>query len=51
MDDKEILAELKRLGTDQNVKICKRHGAGENLYGVSFANLKQLKKKIKADKD
>jgi 3-methyladenine DNA glycosylase AlkD len=51
MDDKEILEELKRLGTDQNVKIYKRHGAGENLYGVSFANLKQLKKKIKTDND
>jgi len=51
MNYKEILAELKKLGTDQNVKIYKRHGAGENLYGVSFANLKTLKKKIKTNND
>lgn len=51
MNYTETLAELKKLGTDQNVKIYKRHGAGENLYGVSFANLKTLKKKIKTNND
>jgi len=47
----EILAELESLGTAQNRKIYQRHGAGENLYGVSFANLEKLKKKIKTDHD
>lgn len=40
------MAELKTMGTAQNVKIYKRHGAGDNLFGVSFANLYKLQKKI-----
>jgi len=47
----ETMAELKKLGTAQNVKVYKRHGAGENLFGVSFANLNALKKRIKVDHD
>src|SRR3972149_6401684 len=45
----EVMAELKKLGTAQNVKVYKRHGAGENLFGVSFANLNKLQKKIKVN--
>jgi len=45
----EVMAELKKLGTAQNVKIYKRHGGGDNLFGVSFANLNKLQKKIKVD--
>jgi len=45
----EAMAELKKLGTAQNIKIYKRHGAGDNLFGVSFANLNKLQKKIKVD--
>jgi 3-methyladenine DNA glycosylase AlkD len=37
------------MGTAQNVKVYKRHGAGENLFGVSFANLNKLKRQIKVD--
>lgn len=37
------------MGTAQNIKIYKRHGYGEKLFGVSFANLSKLKKKIKTD--
>jgi len=40
------MAELEKLGTAQNVKVYRRHGAGENLFGVSFANLYKLQKKI-----
>lgn len=47
----EVMAELKKMGTAQNIKIYKRHGAGDNLFGVSFANLNVLKKKIKKDQD
>ena len=43
----QVTSDLKRLGTAQNVKIYKRHGAGENLYGVSFAELRKLAKKLK----
>jgi 3-methyladenine DNA glycosylase AlkD len=48
---KETMAWLKKNGTDQNIKIYKRHGAGENVFGVSFANLNNLVKKIKLDHD
>src|SRR6059058_4473360 len=49
MNVQEALATLKSLGTEQNRKIYRRHGAGEDVYGVSFAHLKDLKKKIKTD--
>jgi 3-methyladenine DNA glycosylase AlkD len=45
----EALDTLKSLGTEQNRKIYRRHGAGEDVYGVSFAHLKDLKKKVKTD--
>lgn len=45
----EALDTLKSLGTEQNRKIYRRHGAREDVYGVSFAHLKDLKKKVKVD--
>jgi 3-methyladenine DNA glycosylase AlkD len=51
MELQETLETLKSLGTEQNRKIYRRHGAGEDVYGVSFAHLKDLKKKIKTDHD
>ncbi|GJL80023.1 MAG: DNA alkylation repair protein [Nitrospinaceae bacterium] len=44
---KKILGELKKLGTAQNRKIFARHGVVDEQYGVSYANLGKLKKKIK----
>jgi 3-methyladenine DNA glycosylase AlkD len=44
-----VLRELKRLGTAQNVKIYRRHGAGENQYGVSFGDLRPLAKRLGTD--
>jgi 3-methyladenine DNA glycosylase AlkD len=49
MTYEQVMQELKRLGTAQNVKVYKRYGAGDNLFGVSFANLGKLKKKIKTN--
>jgi len=49
MTEKEVLKELKALGTEQNRKVYKRHGIGGNLYGVSFANLEKLRKRIKVN--
>jgi len=43
--------ELKALGTARNRKIYGRHGVGGKMYGVSYANLGQLQKKIKIDHD
>jgi 3-methyladenine DNA glycosylase AlkD len=51
MTAKELLQELESLGTEQNRKIYKRHGIGENMFGVSYANLGKLKKRIKVDHD
>ena len=47
----DILAELKDLGTAQNRKVYGRHGVGENMFGVSFANLNKLAKQIKTDQE
>jgi 3-methyladenine DNA glycosylase AlkD len=51
MDLQETLDTLKSLGTEQARKTYRRHGAGEDVYGVSFPHLKALQKKIKTDQD
>jgi len=51
MTYKQTMTALKKMGTAQNVKVYLRHGAGENVFGVSCANLKTLAKKIKVDHD
>jgi 3-methyladenine DNA glycosylase AlkD len=43
------LDELKSLGSEQTRKTYKRHGVKGDMYGVSYANLGKLKKKIKVD--
>lgn len=49
MNLRQVCAELKKRGTAQNRKIYGRHGVREPMYGVSFAHLKDLTKKIKVD--
>ena len=49
MDYKETMQVLEEKGTAQNRKVYTRHGVGNNMYGVSFGNLKELKKRIKKD--
>lgn len=49
MEIQQVLAELESMGTAQNRKIYTRHGVGANMFGVSYANLKALKKKIKVN--
>jgi 3-methyladenine DNA glycosylase AlkD len=39
------------MGTEQNRKTYRRHGVAGHLYGVSYANLGKLKKRIKVDHD
>ena len=51
MNLNSALRELKRRGTAQNRKVYRRHGVGENMYGVSFADLRLLAKQIKTDHD
>jgi 3-methyladenine DNA glycosylase AlkD len=45
----EILRELQSLGTEQNRKVYARHGVGPRMYGVSYAHLGKLTKRIKTD--
>jgi 3-methyladenine DNA glycosylase AlkD len=45
----EVMATLQSLGTEQNRKTYQRHGSGPEVFGVSFAHLKTLAKKIKRD--
>jgi 3-methyladenine DNA glycosylase AlkD len=45
----EATAQLEAWGTEQNRKTYRRHGVGGELFGVSYANLNQLKKKLKVD--
>jgi 3-methyladenine DNA glycosylase AlkD len=49
MEATEAIRELERRGTEQNRKVYRRHGADANLFGVSYADLKILKKSIKVD--
>lgn len=45
----ETMKTLESLGTEQNRKIYQRHGSGPNVFGVSFAEIGKLQKKIKKD--
>ncbi|MHC4944519.1 MAG: DNA alkylation repair protein [Planctomycetota bacterium] len=49
MKYEEVMKELKSMGTAQNRKVYGRHGVGGKMFGVSYANLGKLKKKIKTD--
>jgi 3-methyladenine DNA glycosylase AlkD len=42
-----IIAEMERLGTEQARKTYKRHGVGDNVLGVSYADLGKFEKKLK----
>lgn len=49
VDFAEVMAELEALGTEQNRKIYRRRGAGENQFGVSFANIRRIAKQAGRD--
>jgi hypothetical protein len=49
MDAQEILATLKKLGKPQTAAIYKRHGSGENVFGVLTSEIAKLQKKFKVD--
>jgi len=49
MQLQEVLGELEKAGTAQNRKVYARHGVGPNMYGVSFAALRALAKRIRTD--
>lgn len=45
----EVLAQLKKLGSEQTKKTLMRHGAKEPFFGVKVADLKTIQKKVKRD--
>ena len=45
----ETMSALKKAGSEQTRKTYTRHGAAEPMFGVSFATLKELLKKIDVD--
>jgi 3-methyladenine DNA glycosylase AlkD len=49
MTTKEILSELKSLGSESTKKVLMKHGAKEPFYGVKVEDLKKIQKKIKMD--
>jgi 3-methyladenine DNA glycosylase AlkD len=49
MNIEDILATFETLGKPQTAAIYKRHGSGENVYGVLTSEIAKLKKKIKVD--
>lgn len=46
-----VMKELKKKGNPQRVKVYGAHGAPENIYGVSVADLKIIAKAIKGHQD
>jgi 3-methyladenine DNA glycosylase AlkD len=49
MTKTEVMKELKANGSEQTRKVYRRHGIGGPLFGVSYAVLGKLRKKIKTD--
>jgi len=49
MTVKEIVAELKKLGTAQTKKTWMTHGAQEPCFGVKVADMKKIQKRVKMD--
>lgn len=45
----KVMAQLKKLGTEQTRKTFARHGAPSNMFGVSIADLKTVAKTIKGE--
>src|SRR5882762_860524 len=47
MTAKEIVAELKKLGTAQTKKMWMTHGAQEPCFGVKVEDMKKIQKRVK----
>jgi 3-methyladenine DNA glycosylase AlkD len=49
MTTKEILAELKPLGSDSYKRVMSNHGVKEPCFGVKVSDLQKIQKRIKKD--
>ena len=48
---KQVMAQLKKLGSEQTRRTFQRHGAPENMFGVKVADLKTIVKQIRGEQD
>lgn len=46
MNAQEVLAVLRKLGRPQTAAIYKRHGSGDNVFGVLTSELAKIRKNI-----
>ncbi len=51
MTTEKALKELEKCGSIQNRRLYRKHGVAGELYGVSFANLNVLRRKIRKSHD
>ncbi|MFH1754582.1 MAG: DNA alkylation repair protein [Candidatus Latescibacterota bacterium] len=51
MNKAEVMQQLKTLGTEQNRNVYGRHGVKGDQFGVSYAELVRLKKRIGIDQE
>ena len=51
MTFEETMQALEKMGTAQNRKVYARHGVAGPCFGVSYANLGKLKRRIKTDQE
>lgn len=49
MNVEDILATFKTRGKPQTAAIYKRHGCGDNVYGVLTSEITKIKKQVKVD--
>lgn len=49
MNAEEIVATFKTLGKAQTAAIYKRHGSGDNVFGVLTSEITKFKRKLKVD--
>jgi 3-methyladenine DNA glycosylase AlkD len=49
MTAKDIVAELKKLGTEKTKKMWMTHGAKEPCFGVKVEDMKKIQKRVKMD--
>lgn len=47
MNTEEVLATLEKLGKPQTAAIYRRHGSGEQVFGVLTSEIARLQKRIK----
>jgi 3-methyladenine DNA glycosylase AlkD len=51
MTAKEVLSQLKEMGSESIRKVLAKHGAPSNQYGVKVEDMKKIVKKVKKDYD